>query len=52
MDAHLDGRGTRGFRPLHRLYLMISTGQWLANLGLLALTVRLWTTLGRASPPE
>ena len=36
MDARLDAGRLRGFYPLHRLYLWISTLQWLAQLGLLA----------------
>ena len=43
MDRRLDSVGLRGFRPYHRAYLIVSTGQWLANLGLIALTVRIWT---------
>lgn len=42
MDAHLDTVGLTGFKPWHRAYLMTSTIQWAANLGLLAATVRRW----------
>lgn len=37
MDQHLDTIGLSGFYRLHRVYLIASTMQWLANLGLLAL---------------
>ncbi len=36
MDARLDAGRLRGFYPLHRTYLVASTVQWFANLGLLA----------------
>jgi hypothetical protein len=42
MDEHLDRWGTRNFRPWHRMYLMVSTGQWLANLGIIATTIGIW----------
>lgn len=35
MDQHLDSTGLRGFYSLHRLYLIASTAQWLANIALL-----------------
>jgi hypothetical protein len=35
MDAKLAESGTRGFYPLHRAYLLVSTAQWLVNLGLI-----------------
>jgi len=43
MDRRLDATGLRGFRPWHRAYLMVSTVQWLANLVLIGLTIRIWT---------
>ncbi len=43
MDRHLDTIGTRGFKPWHRVYLMVSTAQWLTNLATIALTVHIWT---------
>ena len=36
MDGRLDSGSLRGFYPLHRIYLIISTVQWFANLGLMA----------------
>lgn len=51
MDRWLDTVGLRGFRAYHRLYLMVSTGQWLANLGIIALTIRIWTSAGRSIAP-
>jgi hypothetical protein len=35
LDRRLDAAEMRGFSPLHRLYLWVSTVQWLANLSLL-----------------
>ena len=35
MDRHLDREGLRGFYPLHRVYLLASTLQWLINAALL-----------------
>lgn len=43
MDGRLDAGALRGFYPLHRAYLIGSTAQWFANLGLLAASLRLWT---------
>ena len=42
MDHHLDAYGLRGFYPLHRVYLIASTVQWIVNLGLFAVTVIDW----------
>jgi hypothetical protein len=36
MDARLESGSLRGFYPLHRIYLIASTTQWLVNLGLMA----------------
>jgi hypothetical protein len=36
LDRNLDTSQLEGFYALHRLYLWVSTIQWLANLGLLA----------------
>lgn len=35
MDQHLDSTGLRSFYSLHRVYLVASTAQWLANVALL-----------------
>ena len=43
MDRHLDSQGVRDFKPFHRLYLMVSTVQWVANMAIVAFTIRLWT---------
>jgi hypothetical protein len=43
MDLRLDTGGLRGFYPLHRAYLIVCTAQWVANLGLLAVSLLLWT---------
>jgi hypothetical protein len=40
LDRRLDGAEMSGFYPLHRLYLWVSTVQWLANMTLLTC----WTT--------
>lgn len=42
MDNHLDHQ-LPGFRRWHRNYLRVSTAQWLVNLGLLALYLKLWS---------
>ncbi len=42
MDDHLD-RGLPGFRRWHRIYLRVSTAQWIFNLGLLAVCLAIWT---------
>lgn len=42
MDGRLDAGRLNGFYPLHRVYLIASTLQWLANLGLLAVAVVGW----------
>jgi hypothetical protein len=39
MDHRLDAGLLRGFYPLHRAYLIVSTAQWFVNLGLLGLAV-------------
>lgn len=41
MDAHLETGSLRGFYPLHRAYLIASTAQWVANLVLMAASIRL-----------
>jgi hypothetical protein len=43
LDRRLDTAELRGFYPLHRAYLWVSTIQWLTNLALLAC----WTGSGR-----
>jgi hypothetical protein len=43
MDDRLDAGRLRGFYPLHRVYLVVSTVQWLVNLGLLAVALRAWS---------
>ena len=48
MDRHLDTIGTYNFKPLHRMYLMISTVQWLMNLAILGLTIIQWTAAPKA----
>jgi hypothetical protein len=50
MDGVLDSRELRGFRSWHRLYLMVSTGQWLANLAILGTSLRIWTAIGEGKP--
>jgi hypothetical protein len=42
MDARLDGGSLRGFYLLHRVYLIASAVQWVANLALLAATTAIW----------
>jgi len=49
MDARLDAGALRRFYPLHRAYLIASTVQWFANLGVLAASLRLWGEGSRAS---
>lgn len=44
MEQHLDHSGLKDFKPLHRTYLMVSTIQWAANLGILGFTILLWTS--------
>jgi len=39
MDGRLGSGGLRGSYPLHRAYLVVSTAQWFANLGLMAVTL-------------
>ena len=51
MENHLDRQGVKDFKPSHRLYLMVSTVQWAANLGVLGLTIRLWTDWNRSDHP-
>jgi Domain of unknown function (DUF4149) len=38
MDERLEAGSLRGFYRLHRVYLIASTAQWLANLGLMAIS--------------
>jgi hypothetical protein len=49
MDRLLDSTGLRNFYPWHRAYLITSTAQWAANLGLIASAARLMTMGG--GPP-
>lgn len=39
MDSRLESGSLRGFYPLHRIYLVGSTVQWFANLGLMAVVL-------------
>jgi Domain of unknown function (DUF4149) len=50
MDNHLDRYGLRGFRIWHRRYLMVSTGQWIVNLGLLAVYLQVWSKSDERRP--
>jgi hypothetical protein len=50
MDRRLDTGSLRGFYPLHRVYLIASTVQWVVNLALVAVSLVVWQgTAG--SPP-
>jgi hypothetical protein len=40
MDDRLDGSRMRGFYELHRLYLIVSTAQWVMNLALMFVNLR------------
>ena len=42
MEHRLDVGPYLEFYPLHRIYLAVSTAQWLANLGLMVASVALW----------
>ena len=42
MDSRLDTGTLRGFYPLHRIYLIASTAQWVVNLGLMAIVLVPW----------
>jgi hypothetical protein len=44
MDARLAADHLDGFYPLHRVYLIASTIQWLVNLALMALAIASWST--------
>ena len=44
LDARLDAGTMRGFYPIHRVYVGGSTLQWGLNLGVLYLSLVLWTT--------
>lgn len=39
MDGRLESGSLRGFYPLHRVYLIVSTAQWFMNLGLMAVVL-------------
>jgi hypothetical protein len=39
MDRRLEESGLRGFYPLHRVYLLASTAQWVVNLALGAISL-------------
>lgn len=43
MDGKLDTTGLDAFYPWHRAYLVVSTIQWVVNVGLLALSVAAWS---------
>lgn len=47
MDARLEAGTLRVFYPLHRVYLIASTVQWVVNLGLFGTALRLWYGSGR-----
>ena len=42
LDARLDAGSMRSFYPLHQVYLIASTAQWVLNLALLPITVWIW----------
>ena len=42
MDRRLETGSLRGFYPLHRAYLIVSTAQWFLNLGVVAASLVLW----------
>lgn len=42
LDARLDTGSMRRFYPLHQVYLIASTVQWVVNLALLAISVWIW----------
>lgn len=44
MARRLDEGQLRGFYPWHRVYLIASTAQWAANVGIMAATVVVWTS--------
>lgn len=48
MDRQIDAGQLARFYPLHRAYLIASTAQWFANVGLLAVSLALW---GRGPAP-
>ena len=52
MDRRLETSGLRGFYPLHRAYLLASTAQWAANLGLLLVFALGWRDHPRVPRPE
>ena len=45
IDSHIVAG--KGFYSLHRLYIALSAGQWLASLGLLGLTMHHWRQADR-----
>jgi hypothetical protein len=49
MDGQLDTGSLRGFYPLHRAYLIASTAQWFVNVGLLAVSLLLWSRTEHAA---
>ena len=51
MDDRLDGGHLTEFYPLHRMYLAVSTAQWLSNLGVIVASIALWGTRRSASVP-
>jgi hypothetical protein len=52
MSRRLDASPVRGFYPLHRVYLWASTMQWVVNLALVAVTLRVWSPSASDSPPS
>jgi hypothetical protein len=52
MDRRLETSGLRGFYRLHRAYLLASTAQWAANLGLLLICAFGWRDQGKLARRE
>jgi hypothetical protein len=52
MEHHLDTSGLAGFYPYHRAYLLGSTAQWLANVGVLFASLAIWGGGGRESSAD
>jgi hypothetical protein len=52
MDERLDARTLGGFYPIHRAYLITTTVQWFAGLGLLATALAGWTGRRPTEPGE
>jgi hypothetical protein len=52
MEFRLASGSMGGFARLHRMYLLTSTIQWAANLGIIAASLWLWGRSHRSSPPS